>query len=137
VTVSPLPYWEHLSQEQRRARLPLVPRIEADCHGLHTRCLRFAARGYPNATQDSLPVGRERFATRETVTLSPLLCWEHLSPDAQREKITDLVREIEEEAAAQREAGNTALGRAAILNRRKLTKTGALSSILLLQPLLA
>ena len=32
--------------------------------------------------------------------LSPLPCWEHLSPEDQKEKIAELVREIEEEAAA-------------------------------------
>jgi hypothetical protein len=54
----------------------------------------------------------------ETVTLSPLPCWEHLSPEGQKEKIAELVREIEEEAAAQREAtGKTLLGRAAILKQ--------------------
>lgn len=31
--------------------------LEADYHGLHTRCLRFVAPGYLDATQDSLPVG--------------------------------------------------------------------------------
>jgi len=62
---------------------------------------------------------RERFATRETVTLSPLPCWEHLSPEKQRELIAELLREIEEEAAAQREAaGKTVLGRAAILKQQ-------------------
>ena len=62
---------------------------------------------------------RERFATRETVTLSPLPCWEHLSPEKQRELIAALIREIEEEAAAQREAtGKTVLGRAAILKQQ-------------------
>jgi hypothetical protein len=38
--------------------------LEADYHGLHTRCLRFAARGYPNATQDSLPVGGQPLSGR-------------------------------------------------------------------------
>jgi len=47
---------------------------------------------------------RDRFAAPETVTLSPLPCWEHLSPEEQKEKVAELVREIEEEAAAQREA---------------------------------
>jgi len=61
---------------------------------------------------------RNRFATPETVTLSPLPCWEHLSSEGQKEKIADLVREIEEEAAAQRAAtGKTVLGRAAILKQ--------------------
>jgi hypothetical protein len=31
--------------------------LEADYHGLHTRCLRFGSPGYPDDTQDSLPVG--------------------------------------------------------------------------------
>ena len=31
--------------------------LEAGYHGLHTRCLRFVAAGYPDTTQDSLPVG--------------------------------------------------------------------------------
>ena len=61
---------------------------------------------------------RNRFATPETVTLSPLPCWEHLSPEDQKKKIAELVREIEEEAAAQRAAtGKPVLGRAAILKQ--------------------
>jgi hypothetical protein len=52
------------------------------------------------------------------VTLSPLPCWEHLSPEAQKEKIAEVIREIEEEAAAKRMAtGKTALGRAEILKQ--------------------
>ena len=31
--------------------------LEADYHGLHTRCLRFVTRITPTTTQDSLPVG--------------------------------------------------------------------------------
>jgi len=47
----------------------------------------------------------------------PLPCREHLSPEDQK-KIAKLVREIEEEAAAQRTAtGRPALGRAAILKQ--------------------
>jgi len=54
---------------------------------------------------------RDCFATRETVTLSPLPCWEHLPPEEQKKKIAGLVRGIEEEAAAQREAtGKPVLG---------------------------
>jgi len=61
---------------------------------------------------------RERFATRETVTLSPLPCWEHLSPEDQKKKIAYLIREIEEEAAAQREAaGLQVLGREPVLQQ--------------------
>jgi REP element-mobilizing transposase RayT len=61
---------------------------------------------------------RDRFATRETVVLSPLPCWEHLSPEERKEKIAELVREIEAEAAEQREAiGKAALGRVAVLKQ--------------------
>jgi hypothetical protein len=61
---------------------------------------------------------RNRFATPEAVTLSPLPCWEHLSPESRKERVAEFVREIEEEAAAQRKAtGKTVLGRAAILKQ--------------------
>ncbi len=60
---------------------------------------------------------RDRFATPETLTLSPLPGWEHLSPEDQKKKIADLVREIEEEAAAQRGGNGTVLGRAAVLKQ--------------------
>ena len=61
---------------------------------------------------------RNRFATLETVTLSPLPCWEHLSPEDKKEKVAELVREIEEDAAAQRAAtGKPVLGRAAVLKQ--------------------
>jgi hypothetical protein len=51
--------------QRRGGSLPLVPRRRLPdlnlsrliYHGLHTRCLRFEAPGYPDATQDSLPVG--------------------------------------------------------------------------------
>jgi hypothetical protein len=46
---------------------------------------------------------RLRFATPETATLSPLPCWEHLSPELRRERIAEVVREIESEAEEERE----------------------------------
>jgi hypothetical protein len=52
------------------------------------------------------------------VVLSPLPCWEHLSPEGHKEKIAELVEEIEAEAAEQREStGKPTLGRAAILKQ--------------------
>ena len=42
-------------------------------------------------------------ASRETIHLSPLPCWKHLSGKKYRAKVADLVREIEESAAAARE----------------------------------
>ena len=41
-----------------------------------------------------------RYATPETVTLTPLPCWEHLSPEQYRRCVAALVEEIEKEAAA-------------------------------------
>jgi hypothetical protein len=61
---------------------------------------------------------RDRFAMRETVILSPLPCWEHLSPEERKEKVAELVREIEAEAAEQREkTGKEPLGRVAVLKQ--------------------
>jgi hypothetical protein len=41
-------------------------------------------------------------ASRETVRLSPLPCWEHLAAKEYRARIADLVREINESGAAAR-----------------------------------
>ena len=41
-------------------------------------------------------------ASRETVHLSPLPCWEHLADEEYRARIADLVREINESGAAAR-----------------------------------
>jgi len=47
-----------------RRRLPNLGLSGPLYHGLHTRCLRFAAPGYPDATQDSLPVGGQSLPGR-------------------------------------------------------------------------
>jgi hypothetical protein len=66
---------------------------------------------------------RDRFATPETVVLSPLPCWEHLSPEKQRERVSEVVQEIEEETAARRKrTGATPLGRAAVLKHDPLQR---------------
>jgi hypothetical protein len=46
---------------------------------------------------------RLRYATLEAATLSPLPCWEHLSPEKQKQRVAEVVEEIEAEAAAERE----------------------------------
>jgi len=57
-----------------------------------------------------------QFAIRETVTLSPLPCWKHLTPEAYRRKVENLSKKIEEEtAAARKRAGSKPLGRTTIL----------------------
>lgn len=57
-----------------------------------------------------------QFETLETLTLDPLPCWQHLSPEERRARVAHLVEEIEAEAAAERKrTGKPALGSAAIL----------------------
>jgi REP element-mobilizing transposase RayT len=58
---------------------------------------------------------RMRFATLETLTLSPLPCWKHLPEEKQRELAASLVAEIESEAAARRQrTGSQVLGASAV-----------------------
>jgi len=58
----------------------------------------------------------EHFAVAETVVLSPLPCWAHLSPERYRQRIEALVEEAEEEAAlTRRRSGSRVLGVKAIL----------------------
>jgi hypothetical protein len=58
---------------------------------------------------------RLAYATRETVILSPLPCWRHLSPEIQKCRVTDLVAWIEAEAAEQRtRTGSQPLGVSAV-----------------------
>jgi hypothetical protein len=45
---------------------------------------------------------RLEFATRYSVTLSPLPCWAHLSPEQQRARVADVVHEIDEEVTRRR-----------------------------------
>jgi hypothetical protein len=46
---------------------------------------------------------RLRYATLETLILSPLPCWKHLSSEQYRSRVAELVQQIETEAAAERE----------------------------------
>ena len=45
---------------------------------------------------------RDQYSAEETVVLSPLPCWRHLTPDRYRERVESLIQEIEAEAAAER-----------------------------------
>ena len=63
-----------------------------------------------------------RFATKETVELSQLPCWRHLSPEVYRELIAGLIREINADAEAERKrTGRGPLGPAAILRQHPHT----------------
>jgi REP element-mobilizing transposase RayT len=57
-----------------------------------------------------------RFATEETLVLAPLPCWRHLSSEVYRERIVELVDQIERECSAERKrTGARPLGPRAIL----------------------
>ena len=73
------------------------------------RTQEFAAR------QRGEEYGRLDFAERETVTLSPLPCWEDLPADELKRRVAEVVHEVETEAAAHREkTGTVPMGAAAI-----------------------
>jgi hypothetical protein len=58
---------------------------------------------------------RLKYATTETLHLSPLPCWKHLPAEVWRKRTFHLIQEIEEEAAARRSrTGSQPLGAAAI-----------------------
>jgi REP element-mobilizing transposase RayT len=62
---------------------------------------------------------RRKFTNPETVTLSPLPCWKHLTPEARRGRVADLVSVIEQQAREAREArGLQPLGVKAILAQK-------------------
>jgi hypothetical protein len=61
---------------------------------------------------------RLRYASVETLHLSPLPCWRHLPPEAWRGLALNLIHEIDEEAAVRRsKTGSQPLGVAAILGQ--------------------
>jgi hypothetical protein len=67
------------------------------------------------ARQRREPIAARQFATEETVKLEPLPCWRHLSEEAVRQRVAELVAGIEAKAAAKREeTRRPALGAAAV-----------------------
>ena len=102
----------------------LVARVR-DWPGIH--CARALLDGEPlaghwfdrsreySARQRGERFDRLRYATVENVSLSPLPCWRHLSPDAYRQRVAELVEAAEQVAAEERERmGSRPLGPAAI-----------------------
>ena len=58
------------------------------------------------------------FEEEETVELSQLPCWRHLSPEVYRVQVAGMVQEIEVDAAAERKlTGRQPLGTAGILSQ--------------------
>jgi hypothetical protein len=65
----------------------------------------------------------DRFVEPEALTLAPLPCWKHLSPEVYRAHIASLIRQIEKDAAVQREAhGRQFLGADTILRQDPRTE---------------
>ncbi|HWM90395.1 MAG TPA: transposase [Thermoanaerobaculia bacterium] len=63
-----------------------------------------------------------RYASEETVVLTQLPCWRHLSPEVYRQQISGLIQEIEADAAAERKlTGREPLGPEAILRQHPHT----------------
>ncbi len=61
---------------------------------------------------------RLKYASVETLHLSPLPCWKHLPEDVWRARALELIHEIEEEAAARKSTtGSQPLGATAILGQ--------------------
>jgi len=66
-----------------------------------------------NARRGGLSCGPRDFATTHRVVLSPLPCWQHMEPEAYRLLVASIVREIEEETAAEaRASGRRPVGAA-------------------------
>ena len=64
-----------------------------------------------NARLQGKDPGPREFASTESAILSQLPCWRHLEPEAYRSRMAELVRGIEETAAAERqETGKEPLG---------------------------
>jgi putative transposase len=64
-----------------------------------------------------------QYATREVLELDPLPCWEHLTVEQRRARVTALVEDIESETAARRKrTGVKPLGVAAVLAQNPLQR---------------
>ncbi len=71
------------------------------------------------ARRAGLALGRRDFTTEHAVVLSPLPCWQYLDAESHRQRVQQLVIEIEDEAAAEnRAAGRKPLGAAFVRRLR-------------------
>jgi putative transposase len=87
-----------------------------------SRTLEYAARRR-GETFDPL-----QYATLETLILSPLPCWKHLSPEQYRERVYSLIGDIDRETTAARaRTGHPPLGIGAILSQDPHYRPGKLA----------
>ena len=77
--------------------------IQALLEGRSIEGLWFSRAKEYGANRRGKGFDRLQYATKETLFLSPLPYWKDLREDQQRERVAGLVREIEAEAAAERE----------------------------------
>jgi hypothetical protein len=67
--------------------------------------------------------GHLTYTTEETFVVGRLPCWEHLSPEEYRQRVTELVEEIELDARVARlERGTSVLGVGAVFRQRPHTR---------------
>ncbi len=105
---------------------PGVQSVGALVHGQELRGSWFDRTAEYQARRRGKETGHYDFATEQTVRLSPLPAWQHLPQDRVRELVTDLVTEIEDEAAAhRRETDRPSLGKDAIVAVHPLTQPAA------------
>ena len=63
--------------------------------------------------------GRYKYALQETLFLDPLPCWRHLPPEEVRQRVKELVDDIDREAAEKRrKKGRTSMGAKAVMKQR-------------------
>ncbi|NJL26484.1 MAG: hypothetical protein HC897_00730 [Thermoanaerobaculia bacterium] len=95
-----------------KERLVSSPRLWPSVHCIDALITGEPLRGYwfdrtkeGAAKRRGEAFSRYDFATPETIVLSPLPCWRHLSPEAYRHRIADLVRQIEADAERKQRLG--------------------------------
>jgi hypothetical protein len=108
---------------ERVCEWPGVHSAEALMHGTPLQGHWFDRTRQYAARNQGEKLRRDQYVFAESVVLSPIPCWAHLSADRYRERIKTLVEEIDAEAArARRQSGARVLGAKAILAQDPLTR---------------
>jgi putative transposase len=101
---------------ERVCQWPGVHSAEALIHGSPLEGHWFDRTRQYAARNQSEELSREEYVFAESVVLSPIPCWAHLPADRYRERMRNLVEEVDAEAArAQQQSGARVLGVKAIL----------------------
>jgi hypothetical protein len=85
---------------------PGVSAVHALLEGQSLKGLWFDRTREHVARRRGIAFERLRYATSYTIQLEPLPCWMHLSGETYRKCITEMVEEIEREAARERQLGD-------------------------------